>query len=187
MKLCYPSKTINGVYVLPSLVNNYQIQEILKLNEIKSMHHSDDEGHGGGGHDTEEKAIKFKADKPYKLTWLSDIIYKHIPYISVPNMSLVGVDEYMQLYRLNNQTPAVPKHVDEDFVKDDGDIALYSVLVYLNDNYVGGETIFKNDILAPQVEIGGGLVFKHDILHEGLKVIEGIKYVIKTDVLFKQN
>lgn len=73
--------------------------------------------------------------------------------------------------------------------------SLYTFLIYLNDDFRGGETTFfipsvKEGVLNayPVKPIMGSVaVFPHGeaqdaLLHEGTGVVEGAKYVIRTDV-----
>ncbi|WP_233218086.1 prolyl hydroxylase family protein [Roseateles chitinivorans] len=55
-------------------------------------------------------------------------------------------------------------------------------LVYLNDGFVGGETAFREFNVVPAT--GTALLFIHETWHEGASVTEGIKYVLRSDVLY---
>jgi hypothetical protein len=56
-------------------------------------------------------------------------------------------------------------------------------MIYLNDGFKGGETKFNNVVVAPKK--GSALIFYHYLEHEGSEVIEGIKYVLRTDIMFR--
>jgi len=56
-------------------------------------------------------------------------------------------------------------------------------LVYLNDNFAGGATDFRDFQVEPVT--GSALMFIHDTWHEGAVVTEGTKYVLRSDVLFR--
>ncbi|MEB8434290.1 hypothetical protein OO007_18780 [Cocleimonas sp. KMM 6892] len=82
--------------------------------------------------------------------------------------------------------------------------SLYTFLIYLNDDFKGGETQFmidQNDPTKPsrdqnqanivdvRTPAGGVLCFPHGThplhcLHSSAKIIEGVKDIIRTDVLF---
>jgi hypothetical protein len=204
----FVSAEIPGVHVLPRMLTDVQIREIIGLKELKCHHDDGSHGHGDVGHGgppekekdkQKEKEDKnpdkkkdpkvehelFRANKPHVLPWVAELIYGNIPEICINGMRSCGVDENMQLYRLQEGAGVVPQHVDEDFDGPDNTRALCSILVYLNNGYVGGETVFNSTTPAPRVAVGGGLVFRHDILHEGLTVLSGEKYVLKTDLLFR--
>jgi predicted 2-oxoglutarate/Fe(II)-dependent dioxygenase YbiX len=73
----------------------------------------------------------------------------------------------------------------------------FTVLVYLNDDCEGGETIFSDAdrssgrtlfLETPvQPKVGMALVFKHELWHEGAPVTAGRKYVLRTDVLYAKD
>jgi hypothetical protein len=61
-------------------------------------------------------------------------------------------------------------------------------MVYLNDDFTGGETKFYLDNGMPRLEVKPdrwmALVFVHRQLHEGAPVAQGRKYVLRTDVMY---
>lgn len=67
----------------------------------------------------------------------------------------------------------------------------YTLLIYLNDNFTGGETIFYDDmfnkIKQVQPHKGMGLIFDIDIWHEGKVVCNGHKYWIGCEIIGKIN
>ena len=73
-----------------------------------------------------------------------------------------------------------------------------TMMIYLNEEMVGGETRFFADIdhafqqppspyLTVRPKTGMTLVFEHSIWHEGAVVQGGLKYVLGTDVLYSFN
>jgi prolyl 4-hydroxylase len=65
--------------------------------------------------------------------------------------------------------------------------SLLTLLVYLSDaedGLVGGETEFPEQgrVIAPRA--GSALWFQHALLHAGREVTGGVKYVLRTDVLY---
>ncbi len=57
-----------------------------------------------------------------------------------------------------------------------------TLLIYLNDDYVGGATDFRDYVVTPKT--GSALVFVHNTWHEGTTVETGTKYVLRSDVLY---
>ena len=70
-----------------------------------------------------------------------------------------------------------------------GEQSKYTLLIYLNTGYSGGYTTLYNcqyDVGGyPQTPVVGmALVHDHRIWHESPPLIEGVKYVIRTDVMY---
>lgn len=63
-----------------------------------------------------------------------------------------------------------------------GHTSRLTFLVYLNDQFEGGETDFRDFKIEPKA--GRALLFIHDTWHEGAVVTEGMKYVLRSDVLY---
>jgi Rps23 Pro-64 3,4-dihydroxylase Tpa1-like proline 4-hydroxylase len=83
------------------------------------------------------------------------------------------------------------RHKDNSYYNN-GKISLITILIYLNDNYNGGFTKFftniddaKGQTIYPKV----GMVCFADqqIGHEVPPLIDGIKYVIRTELMYKSN
>ncbi|CAB4376132.1 unnamed protein product [Rhizophagus irregularis] len=81
-------------------------------------------------------------------------------------------------------------HQDGMYRRDDGsETSFVTLQLYLNEGYQGGETTFLNNSLNVRIPVvpkpGRVLIFEHQLLHEGSKLIDGIKYVIRTDIMYK--
>ena len=79
-------------------------------------------------------------------------------------------------------------HSDGAFIRGDGERSWYTYMVYLNDGFAGGETLF---FVEPEVIIrpraGAALIFQHPIIHEGSEVTSGVKYVVRTDLMYRSS
>ena len=67
--------------------------------------------------------------------------------------------------------------------------SLLTLMVYLCDDFTGGSTDFdtRRDDLRIAPRTGMALVFEHPIRHQGAPVTRGRKYVLRTDVMYRQN
>jgi hypothetical protein len=70
-----------------------------------------------------------------------------------------------------------------------GEESQFTFLIYLNDEGVeGGSTNFHlssgGEVLKVRPRAGTALVFMHKHLHEGAEVTAGVKYVLRTDVMY---
>ncbi|MBU52272.1 MAG: 2OG-Fe(II) oxygenase [Deltaproteobacteria bacterium] len=103
----------------------------------------------------------------------------------VDGKTLLGANERIRCYRYK---PGMQFafHADGSFVRDEHERSYYSFLVYLNEEFEGGETSFlvePETIITP--ETGMGLLFQHPIIHAGERVTTGTKYVVRTDIMYR--
>ena len=75
-------------------------------------------------------------------------------------------------------------HGDGPFIRSQEEPRLFTVMVYLNDGFEGGTTDFQfGPSIAPRR--GMLLLFEHSLVHQGAPVLQGCKYVLRTDVMFR--
>lgn len=75
------------------------------------------------------------------------------------------------------------RHEDFAFEWSDTKRTFYTVLFYLNDEYTGGETTFDHTMVIP--ETGLVVIFPHELYHSGNMVETGVKYALRSDVVFE--
>ena len=67
--------------------------------------------------------------------------------------------------------------------KEDGLTSEWSFLIYLNEDFEGGRTLFRDSaVIVPKT--GSALLFIHRTWHEGEEVIKGTKYAMRSDVMY---
>lgn len=104
----------------------------------------------------------------------------------IHGMQLVGANEKFRCYRYQPGMRFAP-HSDGSFIRNENERSCYSFLVYLNEECEGGATTFLTEPeVAVQPETGMGLLFQHPITHEGSIVTAGIKYVARTDLMYRK-
>jgi len=109
---------------------------------------------------------------------------------------LVGFNERWRFYRYGPGQTFKP-HRDGSFMRiKSWEESQMTFMIYLNDGMVGGETRFFSDMeqafrqrpyLSVQPKRGMALAFIHSIWHEGAMVQSGLKYVLRTDVMYKED
>jgi predicted 2-oxoglutarate/Fe(II)-dependent dioxygenase YbiX len=62
--------------------------------------------------------------------------------------------------------------------------SLLTLLVYLDDDFDGGETDFPEEKQTIRPRAGDALWFQHALLHAGNAVTRGTKHVLRSDVLY---
>lgn len=93
----------------------------------------------------------------------------------------IGLNERFRFYRYAT-AEHFAGHVDAPYQRANGQKSLLTFMVYLNQDFTGGETMFPDRLIRP--ETGLCLVFRHELFHEGRPVIDGVKYVLRSDVMF---
>lgn len=110
------------------------------------------------------------------------------PYLPerIDNWQFAGLNERFRYYRYDPGQTFRP-HLDGSFRRTDRERSLLTFMVYLNDGFSGGSTVFHSrtgeDLEVVPCE-GMALVFEHPQLHEGAPVLSGRKYVLRTDVMY---
>jgi prolyl 4-hydroxylase len=62
-----------------------------------------------------------------------------------------------------------------------------TLVFYLNDGFTGGETEFPELRKRIVPRRGSALLFQHRVLHSALGVTSGVKYALRTDILFQSD
>ena len=104
----------------------------------------------------------------------------------------VGLNERFRFYRYDpGQRFAL--HHDGSYQRPNGEASILTFMIYLNEGFAGGETRFylpnyynlQEHEISVVPETGMVLCFVHELLHEGAPVIQGRKYVLRSDVMYK--
>lgn len=130
-----------------------------------------------------------------RLIWDDETLAKRLFERAAPHLAanwlgweLHGFNERWRFYRYE-PGQAFRTHADGPFCRDETEQSHFTFLLYLNDDFEGGETNFWNDegdlLHSVKPKTGMALVFWHPVLHEGATVIKGQKYVLRTDVMYR--
>jgi len=95
----------------------------------------------------------------------------------------VGLNERLRIYRYGEGQYFKP-HLDGAFARSSTERSQFTMMVYLNDDFTGGETAFTGQLVRPAP--GRALFFLHRQRHEGRAVRSGLKYVLRTDVMYRR-
>jgi predicted 2-oxoglutarate/Fe(II)-dependent dioxygenase YbiX len=95
----------------------------------------------------------------------------------------VGANERFRCYRYQpGQQFAM--HRDGAFRRSEREKSELTFMVYLNEGFGGGGTKFYDEDVTAVPKTGTALFFQHRLLHEGSVVTSGVKYVLRSDVMF---
>ena len=175
----------NGIWVVKNLYSEEQCRAWIALGEA----HGFEEAPINVGHGKAEihKSIRNNSRAMFDDEDLAFTIWQaareHLPPVINGRVAL-GLNERFRFYRYEpGQKFAM--HMDGYFRRDNGEQSLLTFMIYLNDGFAGGETVFmNNDETIVKPEAGMMLAFQHTLFHEGSSVISGVKYVLRSDVMF---
>lgn len=122
-------------------------------------------------------------DDPDLAALLYDRVRAHVPEEAM-GMRAVSANERLRCYKYEPGQWFKPHH-DGAFVRSRAERSLYTYMVYLNEGFEGGETSFLDLRVDVQPKIGRALLFQHHLLHEGCEVRRGVKYAVRTDVMYR--
>ncbi len=108
----------------------------------------------------------------------------HLPD-SIGEFRLVGLNPRLRYYRYAPGQQFI-EHMDHWYRPTPNRITLHTVLVYFNGDFSGGETRFSeqlDQVVVP--EPGLAAIFQHKVRHEGCRVEAGVKYAMRTDLIFE--
>ena len=99
-------------------------------------------------------------------------------------MTPVGANERFRCYRYEREQRFAP-HYDGAFVRNDSERSLLTFMVYLNEGFGGGATTFDGFDVSVVPKTGRALLFQHFLRHEGCSVTSGVKYALRSDVMYR--
>jgi predicted 2-oxoglutarate/Fe(II)-dependent dioxygenase YbiX len=123
-------------------------------------------------------------DDPAYAAMLFERIEPHVP-ARLMDMQVSGANERLRCYRYAPGQRFAP-HYDGSFTRNERERSLLTFMVYLNDGFEGGETAFLD--LDAQITplAGSALLFQHPLLHEGSTVTAGVKYALRSDIMYER-
>ena len=103
---------------------------------------------------------------------------------TISGRDVVGANERVRCYRYAVGQRFAP-HYDGAFVRNKEERSKLTFIVYLNEGFTGGETAMLDfdEVIVPRT--GRALLFQHAILHEGCAVTSGVKYAVRSDIMYR--
>lgn len=139
-----------------------------------------------GGKQVMNKAVRNNERYLFFDQDLADVLWNRLqPYFpkKIDQAHPIGLNEMLRIYKYV-KGQRFKMHKDGSYKRNNKEFSLYSLIIFLNTNFEGGETAFRK-LFSVSPEHGKALLFQHRLRHEGQEVSEGVKYVLRTDVMFK--
>ncbi len=95
----------------------------------------------------------------------------------------IGLNEMFRVYKYT-QGQRFKMHRDGSYHRNNKECSYFSFLIYLNDDFEGGETEFYG-FSTVKPKKGTVLIFRHPHRHEGKELIKGTKYVLRSDIMYR--
>ena len=118
---------------------------------------------------------------------LADSWWEKLNKLSLPKYygkEPIGLSPYFRFYKY---TSGQKFNTHKDGRQEvGGNTTYYTLIAYLNENCIGGSTKFRRSDIEVLPKVGNVVLFQHHLWHQGMKVEEGVKYVLRTDVVFQR-
>ncbi|MDR2237273.1 MAG: 2OG-Fe(II) oxygenase [Chryseobacterium sp.] len=170
------------IFLIENFLSDKECEEYITLSESKVFEEAKITMHGqqlmSKGVRNNDRQMIFDLELAEKLfTRASDFLPKtHGNY---------RIHDFNEMFRIYRYTPGqrFKMHPDGSYIRNENEKSFYTFMIYLNDDFEGGETEFES-LFTVAPKKGSALFFYHPLRHEGKTLINGIKYVLRTDVMY---
>ncbi len=107
-----------------------------------------------------------------------------VPATMCGGMTSAGANERWRCYRYEPGQYFAP-HYDGAFVRGPEEESLLTFIVYLNEDFTGGETVFNDLGVSVRPKTGQALLFQHRLRHESTPLLSGLKYAARSDIMYR--
>lgn len=168
------------IFSIPDFLNQAECAELIDLAEAKgfvsaAVRTSEGQRSMPSVRDNERAILESEG-------WVASL-WKRLAGVPFPTLGgevPLGLPKELRFYKYSNGQ-RFKMHKDGPWTEN-GVTSKFTFLIYLNDGFVGGDTDFRDFRIPPQM--GSALLFIHDTWHEGAAVVQGTKYVLRSDVLY---
>ncbi|KAG0555833.1 hypothetical protein KC19_11G006700 [Ceratodon purpureus] len=176
------------LFTVPEFLSDKECEAFIRSAEARGLEHQ-----GSGGPAKGEAFRDNERLSDYNVE-LADMLWQAglrelFDGVVVGRKVAVGLNPNIRLYRYGQGQRFGP-HYDESVDIDGGGATEFTLLVYLTGGLRGGETVFydRRKIVAEVAPAAGMALFHihgaRCLLHEAKAVLKGIKYVLRSDVVF---
>ena len=189
-KLCLRRQILhsNNLFTVPLVLSDEECEGFIRCAETRGL---ENQGSGGPAKGEAFRDNERLADhNPFlaEMLWQSGMseLFRDIV---VGGKVAVGLNPNIRLYKYGQGQRFGP-HYDESVRMDGGGRTEYTLLVYLSGGLDGGETVFyeRKRVVAQVAPVAGMALFHihgaRCLLHEAKAVSKGLKYVLRSDVVF---
>lgn len=176
-------KLNNDIYLIMDFWSKERCENYIQLSEEKG--YADAKINTGMGQRV-VKSVRNNKRVMYKDINLASEIWSELKNFVKDDYGIFepfGLNELFRFYRYE-PIEEFKRHRDESYVRNENEMSFSTFMIYLNNNFKGGETTFSNNKITPVT--GMAIIFLHSLEHSGNPIIEGTKYVLRTDIMYKK-
>jgi prolyl 4-hydroxylase len=173
-----------GMFTIKEFLSPLECQQYIDYSELKGYEEATVQARAGGSMMLKEVRNNDRVifDDAALAEKLFTRAREFLPEV-LNDWRLLGLNERFRFYRYE-PGQFFKWHKDGYFIRSETEVSLLTFIIYLNDGYEGGATEFSWEIIHP--EIGTALVFPHKMNHQGAVLSKGVKYVLRTDVMYQK-
>jgi len=177
----------NGIWVIKNLFTAERCSEWMEMCESEGFNEAPI--NVGAGKTKIQKDVRNNSrviiDDEILAFEIWQIVRGYLPKVINGRVAL-GLNERFRFYRYE-KGEKFAYHMDGYFRRENGEQSMLTFMIYLNEEFEGGETNFMNgDGTTIKPETGMVLAFNHTLFHEGSEVLKGKKYVLRSDVMYSR-
>lgn len=176
------------LFTVPGFLSEKECEAFIRCAEARGLEHQ-----GSGGPAKGEAFRDNERLSDYNVE-LADMLWQAglrelFQDVVVGRRVAVGLNPNIRLYRYGQGQRFGP-HYDESVDIDGAGATEFTLLVYLTGSLSGGETVFydRRKVVAEVAPAAGMALFHihgaRCLLHEAKSVLKGVKYVLRSDVVF---
>lgn len=131
----------------------------------------------------DEPATRDSTKARVEIDWLFPTIKSILP-ATICGRRILRIPQERMIFIRYGVGDRFDVHTDAPYVPGPRSKSMYTLMLYLNDNFEGGETRFPGlgRVISPRR--GMALIFPHRVRHEGLPLISGTKYALHTFIIY---
>jgi hypothetical protein len=115
----------------------------------------------------------------------AELYWQRLSKLKLPfyeGKSPIGLSPYFRFYKY---LPGQKFNMHKDSRQSvGGNETLFTFLTYLNEGCLGGETLFRQGNLKVSPKKGSAIIFEHHLWHQGVEVESGVKFVLRSDIVY---
>lgn len=111
---------------------------------------------------------------------ITNMIKSHVEKLRIDKRKVKAFSFPFEFYRYDVGDYIQP-HTDSPIILSNSLTSNFTALIYLNDNYFGGETFFLEKQFNIKPKKGSLILFQHHLVHEAQKIVVGTKFIYRSN------